>query len=51
MDTKTVVFIKEEGFYTVEYPMNYNDWESVVTNNPGTLRIEDMFGGILWEKK
>ena len=46
---QTVVFIRPEGAYMVDYPSGYNDWTTDAMNNPGTIRIEDAFGNKLWE--
>lgn len=49
----TLVFFREEGFYPVEVP----DWlplktqaETHASVNPGTLRVEDIHGNVLWSK-
>jgi hypothetical protein len=46
---QVVIFVREQGFYTAEYPSGYDDWATDARNNPGTIRIEDQFGDILWE--
>jgi len=48
---ETVIFIREEGFYPIQL---WGDKPSAVEAaehaacNPGTLRIEDMRGNVLW---
>lgn len=46
---QTVTFIRKDGFYCVDYPEGYHDWNVDAKNNPGTIRIEDMYGKVLWE--
>jgi hypothetical protein len=50
-----LLFIREEGFYPIEFPADV--WakrtpaehaEINALNNPGTLRVEDLEGNILW---
>lgn len=48
---KTVVFFRTEGWYPTYYPVNYQDWEAEAKRNPGTLRIEDVSGNVLWRKE
>jgi hypothetical protein len=45
--TKPVIFFRKEGFYPV---MVYDDCDlgEHAELNPGTLRIEDMKGNVLW---
>lgn len=47
MPTKPVIFIRAEGFYPI---MVYEDDDMAhhAELNPGTLRIEDVDGNILW---
>lgn len=47
---KIILFFRSEGFYPVEYPDDYTDWQAEADRNPGTRKIEDaMTGVILWE--
>lgn len=46
---QTVMFVRRDGFYPVEYPIGYDDWEVDARNNPGTIRIENAFGEVLWQ--
>lgn len=45
----TLVFIREEGFYPIEAPATVAEAKKHADMNPGTLRIEDVRGNILWE--
>jgi hypothetical protein len=51
---KTVIFFREEGFYPVEFcgvksaPEEAADHAAL---NPGTLRVEDLDGTVLWSKE
>lgn len=43
------IFVRKEGFYVIEIPR-----ETVLDNvicNPGTIRVEDFAGNILFEEK
>lgn len=46
--TKCILFFREECFYPTEYPADYNNWQAEADRNPGTLRIEDAKGKVLW---
>lgn len=41
------IFHRENSFYAIELPAD-DDLNAHAEANPGTLRIEDMFGNILW---
>ncbi len=41
------IFVRAEGFYAIELPPN-DDLATHAELNPGTLRIEDIFGNVLW---
>lgn len=44
-----IIFFREDGWYPVEYPVGYSDWQAEADRNPGTIRIEDgLTGRILW---
>lgn len=43
------IFRRAEGFYVIELPED-DDLQAHVDLNPGTLRIEDVFGNQLWPK-
>ena len=43
----TRIFIREEVFYAIEIPEN-QDLNKHAECNPGTLRIEDLEGNVLW---
>lgn len=50
MPTRPTVFVRKEGFYVI---LTYQDegFEQLAEHaalNPGTLRIEDMHGNVLW---
>ncbi len=45
---KTILFFREGGFYPTEYPEHYSNWAAEAQRNPGTIRIEDMKGNVLW---
>ncbi len=45
---RTVVFFRKEGWYTIETPVN-DDLDHHAKINPGTLKIEDTKGNILWQ--
>lgn len=45
---KVIIFFRKEGWYPTEYPINYNDWAAEAQRNPGTIRIEDADGRVLW---
>jgi hypothetical protein len=46
-DMRLVVFFRKEGFYPLELPIT-DDLAKHAECNPGTLRIEDLDGNILW---
>lgn len=46
---RTIVFFREGSFYFTEYPTDYSDWAAEAERNPGTIRIEDMAGTVLWQ--
>lgn len=41
------VFFRAETFYIIDLP-NDEDLALHAELNPGTLRVEDMFGNVLW---
>lgn len=41
------IFIREGVFYVIDLPVD-EDLNLHATLNPGTLRIEDMSGNVLW---
>lgn len=46
-----MLFIRKEGFYPIEALPNVDlkkQAEDSALRNPGTLRVEDMRGNILW---
>lgn len=45
--TKPVIFIRAEGFYPI-FVYEDEDLSRHAELNPGTLRIEDLHGNILW---
>lgn len=44
-----IVFFRADGFYPTQYPATYSDWQAEADRNPGTKRIEDAHGNVLWE--
>ena len=44
---KVVIFFRKEGFYPIEVRED-EDLSKHAELNPGTLRIEDIDGNILW---
>lgn len=46
---RTVIFFRKEGFYPIETPVD-DDLAHHAGLNPGTLKIEDTKGNILWQK-
>lgn len=46
---RTVIFFRAEGWYPITLPVG-EDLEPHVKCNPGTLRIEDIKGKVLWPK-
>jgi hypothetical protein len=50
-ESRIVVFFRAEGFYPIEIPLGFDTPERLAEHaalNPGTLRIEDTHGTILW---
>ena len=45
--TRTVIFFRKEGWYPIAVREN-EDLAHHAELNPGTLRIEDIAGNILW---
>jgi len=45
--TRLVLFFRAEGWYPLELPIT-DDLSAHAEHNPGTLRIEDIDGNILW---
>ena len=41
------IFFREEMFYPLMLPSD-DDLNTHAENNPGTLKIEDIFGNVLW---
>ncbi len=51
MKGKIYIFIREGGFF---YDIILRDDTDAIENakcNPGTIRIEDIFGQVVWEKE
>lgn len=49
---RTIIFFRADGyFYPTSYPADYSDWQAEADRNPGTIRIEDTAGNVLWEVK
>jgi len=46
----TVIFFRDEGFYPV-YIHPGETIEQHANLNPGTRRVEDAFGNVLWREK
>lgn len=44
-----ILFFREDCFYPTEYPAGYSDWQAEADRNPGTIRIEDLKGNVLWK--
>lgn len=44
---RTFVFIRADCFYSIELPEN-DDLNAHAEANPGTKRIEDVYGNVLW---
>ena len=44
------IFFRKEGFYTVHIE-NEKDVPAHIAANPGTIRVENMFGIIVFEQK
>lgn len=47
--SRLIVFFRADGFYPTSYPADYSDWQAEADRNPGTLRIEDAQGNVLWQ--
>lgn len=45
---KVILFFRKDGFYPTGYPKDYSDWAAEAARNPGTIRIEDIHGRVLW---
>lgn len=45
---KLIIFHRDETFYATEYPDDYSDWQAEADRNPGTLKITDVSGKVLW---
>ena len=45
--TQIVIFHRAEGWYPLELPVT-DDLVSHAENNPGTIKISDIDGNILW---
>ncbi len=48
-----LVFVRDSGFYTIECPVREGQSPAEVARdnakcNPGTLRVEDIRGKVLW---
>lgn len=44
----TYVFVRSEGFYILDLIGNEDARENAELN-PGTIRVEDIFGRVIWE--
>lgn len=49
-EPRLVIFFREGMFYPIELPIT-DDLNAHAEANPGTLRIEDAAGNILWRRK
>ena len=47
---RLVVFFRKEVFYCITAYQN-DDWEKHAELNPGTIRIEDVDGTVLWRRQ
>jgi hypothetical protein len=48
-DTPNIlIFFREGGFYLIEAPATKEEARLHAERNPGTLRVEDAHGNILW---
>lgn len=45
--TRVVIFRRAEGWYPLDLPIT-DDLSAHAERNPGTIRIEDIEGNILW---
>jgi len=45
----SAVFFREDGFYILDDLSEDEDWAKHAELNPGTLRIEDINGNVLWQ--
>lgn len=45
---KTYLFFRLEGFYPLELPDRDDQIIDHVKCNPGTIRVEDLEGNIIW---
>lgn len=48
---EVVIFVREEGFYPIQFSGLKPSAEEAADHaacNPGTLRIEDMHGKVIW---
>lgn len=46
---KVIIFHREDGWYPTEYPVEYSNWQAEAERNPGTIKIESIYGETLWE--
>jgi hypothetical protein len=46
--TEPYVFVREEGFYIIELRDDADAVENALCN-PGTLRVENVYGRTVWE--
>lgn len=46
--TKLYVFFRKEGFYPLELPNDDAAIADHVAANPGTIRVEDICGNVVW---
>lgn len=43
-----IIFHREGFFYPIEYPRNYTNWQAEADRNPGTTKITNAAGKVLW---
>lgn len=43
------IFFRKEGFYVVEIPAD--QLQANIDLNPGTIRVEDMSGRVMWRQQ
>jgi hypothetical protein len=44
-----IIFHRGEVWYPVEYPASHGDWQAEADRNPGTTKITNAQGKVLWE--
>ena len=48
---RVIIFHRGEFWYPTEYPATYSDWQAEADRNPGTTKITDADGDVLWPKQ